>query len=372
MELSSLKPLFDRPGPWASVYVDTSRETEDARQLSRLRTRAVGGRLEEQGADPRTIQALLDALARLPVSGAPPGRALFAAGGEVVVDQPLAHPPPAVDTCWSALPHLAPLVTLAGDEPALLVAHLDRKGARFELWRLLEREDKGEVRGEEHLLHRAKRADWSSKHSDYKIEDRWEHNAGLVAEELERLCGRTDVDLIVLAGGTRERRYVHDRLPARLADIALETGPEPREVDLARAHDRWQRARIEAALDRFQSGRRQPGGDRHEGSGPGPAAEGVPAVLDAARRHQIDTLLVRPDALQGGREVWIGPLPDHVAVRRREVEAMGVEAPRAARADDALLRAAAATDARVLVLPEGTVAPAGGVGAVLRWSDESR
>ncbi|MGH3319088.1 MAG: hypothetical protein ACRDN9_02720 [Streptosporangiaceae bacterium] len=48
MNLSFLAPLYDRPGPYASVYLDTSRTVEDASHQMELRWRAVRGGLAEQ------------------------------------------------------------------------------------------------------------------------------------------------------------------------------------------------------------------------------------------------------------------------------------------------------------------------------------
>ena len=38
MELSFLRPLYARPGPWASVYLDASRDTADASSAHATRT----------------------------------------------------------------------------------------------------------------------------------------------------------------------------------------------------------------------------------------------------------------------------------------------------------------------------------------------
>ncbi|KRV49639.1 hypothetical protein AQ490_20205 [Wenjunlia vitaminophila] len=372
MELSSLKPLFDRPGPWASVYLDTARETEDGRRLFELRTRAVSDQLASLGADERTRQAVVRALRREPVSGTPPGRALFAKDGEVVAELPLNRSPALVDTHWSTLPHLGPLVDLIGDEPRLLVAHVDRRGARFELRTSLGHEPLGESRGERFPVHRTGRADWSSKHYDYKVEDRWDRTARTVAERVNELCGEADADLVVLAGDPRERRAVHDRLDELLPD-ALETGPEPRPEELDDLRRHWRQSRLATALDRFWAGRHLPAEEqRRPGMGPGAAAEGIRAVVLAARRRQLETLLVRPDALDGEAELWIGPDPEHVGLRPDEVEEMGVERPEPVDARDALLRSVTASDAEVLVLPDDATAPADGIGAVLRWTDRSR
>lgn len=58
-----------------------------------------------------------------------------------------------------------------------------------------------------------------------------------------------------------------------------------------------------------------------------------------------------------------------VAAGRAEARGWGFGRPEEARADDALLRACVAAGSEVLVVPEGMAGPAGGLGAVLRWSD---
>ncbi|MFE8938207.1 hypothetical protein ACFYNX_12035 [Streptomyces sp. NPDC007872] len=89
----------------------------------------------------------------------------------------------------------------------------------------------------------------------------------------------------------------------------------------------------------------------------------------AAREHQVATLLLGRDAPDASRPVWVGPGPDEVAAGRAEARGWGFGRPEEARADDALLRACVAAGAEVPVLPEGMAGPAGGLGAVLRWSD---
>src|SRR5690606_1554435 len=122
--------------------------------------------------------------------------------------------------------------------------------------------------------------------------------------------------------------------------------------------------------------------------------EGVPALVEAAREHRIDELLIRPDGPDAHREVWIGEDPDQVAVRRPDLKILGEQRSGPARADDALIRSAAMTDASALVVgadldrstqgdlnadrdsggtgdtPDRAAdddAPVGGLGALLRW-----
>ncbi|GHI29725.1 hypothetical protein Sdagh_14550 [Streptomyces daghestanicus] len=100
----------------------------------------------------------------------------------------------------------------------------------------------------------------------------------------------------------------------------------------------------------------------------------MPALVEAAREHRIDELLVIPDGPDTHREVWIGEDADQLAVRRTELKTLGEQNSWAARADDALLRSAVMTGAPAIsVLPalpdteDRQDTPVGGLGALLRW-----
>ncbi|MFE2188923.1 hypothetical protein [Streptomyces sp. NPDC059455] len=73
MRLGHLQPLYDRPGPWAGVYFDTTHPDESAAEEQERAAREASRRLEGQGAEP------------------------------------MSEPP-----CWSALPHVGPLLELTG------------------------------------------------------------------------------------------------------------------------------------------------------------------------------------------------------------------------------------------------------------------
>ncbi|TJZ57121.1 hypothetical protein FCH28_06560 [Streptomyces piniterrae] len=380
MELGFLKPLFDHLGPWASVYIDTTRATEDAQRQQKLRERSVASQLIDGGADPYTCRAVADRLAHEPTSGAPPGRAVFAAGAEVVLDIPLSVPPVRTEATWSLLPHIAPLPWLIGEEPACLVAYIDRTGADIELReaqrsKAVATANGKEWRGRGHRSIPADRYEW---HYRNKVENTWNETADIIADELARQWPESGAQLLVLTGDSRERRAVYNRLPEQLRAAAVEAengsrspGASKSVLDrqIAQACEEYARARLDEALNRFRAERGRPGehGPLGVDSSPGGAAEGVPAVVDAARSHQVDTLFLGQDASDGGRDVWIGPGVDQVAVQRGQARALGVSKPQRARADDALLRSAAAADAEVLLVPAGMQGPAGGLGAVLRW-----
>ncbi|MDI3403241.1 baeRF2 domain-containing protein [Streptomyces cavernicola] len=381
MELGFLKPLFERLGPWASVYIDTTRTTEDAQQQQKLRERSVASQLIDGGANAYTCRAVMDRLAHEPASGAPPGRALFATGAEVVLDIPLGVTPVPTEATWSLLPHIAPLPALIGEEPTCLVAYIDHTGADIELRETLRSQTVATANGKEWRGrgHRSVPADRHEWHYRNKVENTWNETADIIADELARQWPSNGAQLLVLTGDSRERRAVYNRLPEQLRAVTVEAenggrspGASKAVLDrqIAQACEQYTQAHLEEALNRFRAGRGRPGehGARGADSNPGNAAEGVPAVVDAARSHQVGTLLLGQNGADAGRDVWIGPGVDQLAVQRGEARAMGVSKPAPARADDALLRSAAAADAEVLLVPEGMQGPAGGLGAVLRWS----
>ncbi|MEU6178991.1 baeRF2 domain-containing protein [Streptomyces coeruleorubidus] len=368
MDLAFLHPLYEHPGPWASVYVDTSRHTEDTPHERQLTAQAMARQLADQGADEATCRAVQSAIEDLRHSSEPHGRALFARAGEVILDPPLARPPQGGDWAeWAPLPRVTPLLELAGEDPVCVVAYVDRKGADFELRSALGREEAGGVTGRQWPVHRTSSVDWSERHFQLRVENTWEHNAAEIADALAVCQEETRADLLILVGDDRERRSVHERLPKRLHDLVVEAphgiGSRLLDEDVERARAEHVRRRAAAELERFLAARNR------DDEGRAGAVEGVPALVEAARERRIGELLIRPGGPDAHREVWIGEDPDQVAVRRTDLKILGEQHSWPARADDALIRSAVATDAAALAVSEQEAqeAPVGGLGALLRW-----
>lgn len=375
MDLAFLNPLFERPGPWAAVYFDTSQVDENTPGHRELAAREVCRELAERGADQLTGHAVYEALSAYTHTSETAGRAVFASRGQVILDPPLTESPHGTRTFFSALPHVAPMLELAPEEPVCLIAYIDRKGADFELRSPLGALSVDVVEGaeadrEDWPLHRTASADWSERRFRARVENTWEENAAEIAEVLFACQEETRADLLVLAGEVRERRTVLDRLPPPLRLITVESahggraadsGKRLLDEDVARARKEHVRRRTEEDLDRLRTALAPSDGL------PG-AAEGVPALVEAAREHRIAELFVRPDGPDVHQQVWVGTKADQLAVRRTDMQYLGEQQPAAARADDALLRSAAVTGAEVLTVPrEAGDVPAGGLGALLRW-----
>jgi hypothetical protein len=288
----------------------------------------------------------------------------------VILDPPLTESPQGTRAFWSALPHVAPLLDLAPEEPVCLIAYIDREGAGFELRSPLGARAVDVVEGAES---EGATVDWSERRFQAKAENTWEENAAEIAEVLYARQEETRADLLVLAGEVGERRAVLDRLPPALRLITVESAHGGRaadsgnrllDEDVARAREEHVLRRTEEELDRFRAALAPSDGL------PG-AAEGVPALVEAAREHRIAELFVRPDGPDVHREVWVGAEPDQLAVHRTDAHFLGGQQPAAARADDALLRSAAMTGGEALTVHHEAGGhddvPAGGLGALLRW-----
>ncbi|WP_369203057.1 Vms1/Ankzf1 family peptidyl-tRNA hydrolase [Streptomyces sp. PU-14G] len=378
MRLDSLAPLLDRHGPWATAYVGTARATETAGDERRLTARAAGDELARQGAGAATVDAVTQYLETLSPRTQPQGSVVFATDGEVVLDLPLTRAPDRTQVCWSALPHLAPLPELTGENPLCLTARIDRTGADFELADARGTREAGQARGEDWPVHRTTTGEPSEKHFQLKVENTWESNAGVIADAIATRFRETGADVLVLSGDPRERRAVHEKLPERLRGVAVETSHGGRAAGSAtelldreteRARQEFVQRHTDDALSRLRAAH-TPGSPGPAGSTGADVAEGVPSLVEAAREHRVGTLVVRPGGSDRDREVWVGDSCDQVAVRRSELQYLGATEPVPARADDALLRSAAATDAEVLVASPQDDLPVGGMGAVLRWTHE--
>ncbi|MFD0368146.1 Vms1/Ankzf1 family peptidyl-tRNA hydrolase [Streptomyces sp. NPDC059071] len=370
MKLDFLEPVAHK-GPWASVYATTGPPDEASAERRELTWSELCRSLEEQGADKETTRAVREALDRVQPDTGQRGLALFAAEGRVALTRGLDRPPSVTEALWADLPHVTPLLEPVGQAPVCLVARVDRSGADYRVHGANTAEEAGSVEGRDWPLHKASSGDWSATHFDAAVENTWEENAALIADELADLCRAHGAAMMMLAGGARECHAVRERLPADLREITRISEHGGRaagaDTDLLMADVEAARMEMaaqgtEAVLDRFRAGRGD--GDRDR-----TAVEGIPAVVDAVRQHRVDTLLISPEGADSGREVWVGDAPDQVAVRRSEAESLGAGSPHAARADDALVLSAAATGGEAVMVPGDSSAdiPAGGIGALLRW-----
>ncbi|MFI7577769.1 hypothetical protein [Micromonospora sp. NPDC049497] len=110
--------------------------------------------------------------------------------------------------------------------------------------------------------------------------------------------------------------------------------------------------------------------DRYQArAGDGTAPTGLAEVVAALRRGQVDTVLL-VDGASSTDTLWISPDdPTLVAADEQTLRALGVRDPQRVRADGALLRAIAATDADLVLVGPDDAPLRHGIGAVLRHGD---
>lgn len=365
MDMSSLGELVRERGPFASVYLDASHDTEDAAKAMELRWRGVREELARQGADEATLDAL-EELALAPVVGKA-GRALIAARGKVLLDRVLPRPPAQVTARWSDLPHVLPLAGSLGPTVPHVVVLVDKVGADVHGY-AGETGGQGEVaaeevRGEEHPVHKVRGGGWSHLRIQHSVEETAKRNAAQVAQTVDRLVNKLNARLLILGGEVQARAAVCEELTPRCREVLVEvegaslaegTDDEAFDSAVQSLVAQYQYNSDHEVVERFAA---------ESGRDGGLAVQGLEPVVEALREANVAALLVADPEL-GGRTVWSGDHPAQVALRKSELSGLGIEHVAEHRADEVLPNAAAATGAQVLVAPGTDLFE--GVGALLR------
>ena len=365
MRLSMLRTLYDRPGPWASVYLDTSHDTEDGAKLVELRWRAAAESLTAQGCDAGTLAALESVVTSHPERPGRHGLALFATSGEVVLSRPLAAPPGREITDFGPLPHVMPLVAQLGEEVSYLRVVVDHTGGAIDSVGAGNLVQHHEVEGtEDYPVHKVPVGGWSALKAEHNYDLTWRRNAGDVAEAVVELAGRIDPEIIVVAGDPKSRPMLVSQLPERWRNRVVETdagsrgaGADPsalEDVTIQAVAERVAEHQQDV-LDRFRT---QAGRD-------GTAGNGLPAVVTALQRGQVDTVLMIDDP-SSTDELWIGAGPQEISTEQSDFEN-----PQRVRADAALIRTLACTDGAIVLVDPDEPGLSGGVAALLRYADTS-
>jgi Bacterial archaeo-eukaryotic release factor family 2 len=367
MDLSYLRPLFDRPGPWASVYLDATRAGENADHEVDLRWRALREQLESEGADQATLDAVATAIQEHPYQPGRYGLAVFAAEGEAVLVETLSAPPPSDHATFDVLPHAMPLVAARGEEVPYVKVLSDRTGADVTGLDVGGVARHREVKGSESFpIRKVNAGGWSHRRYQQGAEETWKRNAGDVAAAVTELAKTVGAEVIVVGGDMRTNPLVAERLPLRWRERVVVTDAGTRHEDgeahfddvtlqaIAEVADRHARE----AIDRYNAQR-----------GDGTTGGGLADVVMRLQRGQADTVLLIDDP-SSTDTLWISPDdPMLVAVDQFELRDSGINNPTEVRADEALLRAIVGTSAELVLVEPGEVELEHGIGAILRYAD---
>ncbi|MBW3668968.1 MAG: hypothetical protein KY443_07110 [Actinobacteria bacterium] len=358
-----LAEVLQAPGPFATVYLATVGDVDNAAQRSELRWRGVRDALADAGAPESTLEEI-DALVP---DAHHRGQCLsVVANGDGVLH--VEHHPeePKRDIGrWAPLPSLVPVLEWRQSSPPHLVVLADRTGAdvigfRRELPDVMR--EAGDQDGD--AVRKVHPGGWSQRRYQERAENAWEHNADAAAAEVARMAERIGARLIVAAGDVRALQLLRDALPRELADLlAAADGNRAPDGSAGTTADDAVRLVADAVardtvalIEKFREEKGQ--GDR--------AAAGAARTMEALAQGRVEVLLVDDDAMEDTPIAWFGPEPTMVGMTEADVKAFGVDTATAARLPDVAVRAALLTSAGVRVVP-GAVLDGDPVAAILRW-----
>ncbi|MFC3993763.1 baeRF2 domain-containing protein [Actinoplanes siamensis] len=348
------------------MYIDTSRETEDAAKAVELRWRGAREALAEAGCDPLTVRALQDAVLDRPARPGRHGLALFATAGEVVMRQAL-NAPPAENAVYDVLPHAMPMIAQMEEEIHYLRVTVDHTGGAIDSAVTGQLVRHHEIPGSaDFALHKFPGGGWASLKFQHNSELTWRRNAGDVADAVTELADRTGPEIVLVAGEAKSRPMLIAQLPDRWRDRVVETdvtGRAQGALDDATVLAVAERAEAhrQDVLDRFRS----------QLAHGGAAGNGLSEVVTYLSRGQVDTLLMIDDP-SSTEHLWIGPNPHELSDDPELLRESGIAQPALVRADAAMLRALAGTDASIMLVGPDEHDLEGGVAALLRYADARR
>jgi hypothetical protein len=370
MDLSFLRPLHDRPGPWVSIYLEATRDGENADEEVELRWRRLREQLAEQGADEATLNAVAAAVQDHPTQPGRYGLAVFANGGEVAMLEVLNTPRAPDEAYYGPLPHVMPLVAQRGEEIPYVRVLADRTGADVEGLAVGGAPRRQEVTGSEAFpLRKVHGGGWSHRRYLQAAEESWKRNAGDVATAAVELAESVGAEIIVVGGDVRAVQMFTGRLPKRWQHRVVATDAGSRhagadddgfdEITSSAIAEVAQR-HVAEAVDRYRAQ-----------LGDGTAGTGLTDVVTRLQRGQVDTVLLIND-VSSTDMLWIDPdNPTIVSVDDHVLRESGVSNPQKVRADAALLRAIAGTSANLVLVSPDDVELEHGIGAVMRYADGS-
>jgi hypothetical protein len=365
--LEAYTVLYRLPGPWCTAYVDAGTGTVDTLEAGDVRPVNARAQLEAQGASSADIIAMEHALKPAVGVPSPVSRFVLVRRGQIEVNEVLPGPLLMPERlAFGPVPDLLPLVKHRPEELSYIVAEVSREHGEIRRYRAGTGGPGSvqEVEGSSLHVHKFHGGGWSQLRFQHHTEDVWRRNADEVAGELDKVARSSGARLIVLAGDIRARGLVKENLSeasmALVSEVDSHThtaGADSADLEdqvKARVSEVWA-AEQQAVMDRLavQEGQANPG-----------AVHGIRAAVNSLQQAQVEVLILDDAALSEQSLLALDAEP-WIAAAREETLAAGLlgEAP----APAALLRAAALTDARVLLVPASVLPEGVDVAALLRW-----
>jgi release factor family 2 len=366
MDLERLRTVFETPGPYLTLHVDVSRDSEHAAEQIESRWTTIRHELERASVPASLVRQIDERIHENTHVSGEVRRTIVAAGDEVLLDDVQAgHNPNPEIVDVADLPDLAGWIDLEDQAYPFVLAVVDRTGGEVSAYRAASRDpvDEESVTGATYYITKVPEGDWAQKQFQQTAENRWHENAELVAEAVRAAALSDRARAVLVAGEVRARAEVVRALEAldhgfdRVIEVVAGGRAEGASDEAMWTEIHGHLRELVAAEDAEVSARLDQGRGRGEG-----VATGVDEVLDALVKGQVEQLVVDPAVLSEKN------------VKPGQYEGLPLPAPAADAdelpADRVLVAAAVLTGARLTVLP-ASMAHGGGASALLRWDDSA-
>jgi hypothetical protein len=364
MDTATLTPVFQAKGPFATVLLDVSRDSENAEHEHELRVRSVRESLTQQGAEESVVESVATLLGELVHRGSPFSRLVVANHDRVLLDEVAGVRTEDVHATWAPLPDLAPWIQHRDNQVTFVLAVVDHEGGDVAVYDsdVPEPREKTSAGGEDLHINKVPVGGWSALRYLHVTENVWIRNARDVAAEVNKHILRGE-RLVLLAGDPHSRPLVREALTETGVNdsttiIELETGNRAEDG----GDEAMQQAIKEAVYEHVVSRAVDVTREVTDRLGRDHAvATGVRDVADAFVRGQVDTLLLDPAPASA---LTVDP-DQHPGL------GLGAAVPQEPQpADRALVAAAVLTGAQVAAVPSAAIGGAP-VAALLRWDQDA-
>lgn len=365
--LKGYAELFRLPGPWCTAYVDAGTGTVDTLEAADVRPGNVRAELERLGASKADLDAVEEALQPETGVPAPVSRYVLVHQGRAVLNEVLPGERAVPEQIsLDPIPDLLPLVRHRPEEFPYVVAEVSREHGEIRLHYAGAGTPAStqEVQGTTEHVSKFQGGGWAHLRFQHHTEDVWRRNADQVAEEIDRVVSSSGARLVVLAGDIHARRLVQEQLSKASQGIlsVVDAHTHTAGADGSLLEDQVnQRVAQQWATEQQEIMERLA---MQEGQPNPESATGIGSVVHALQQAQVEVLIMNDSALT---ERTLLALDAEPWIATAEEESLGAGIVGKVPATAALLRAAALTDARILLVP-GPVLPEGvDVAALLRW-----
>jgi len=371
MDLSRTREIFERPGPFATVYLEAVQAGQNSAKQVELRWRDLKNQLQQAGADDKTLAALDDELAgERAGSVTEVGRVLVASSEGILFDDEVEGVGAAGDVAsWSPLPELGRYYRMQTGSVRTLLVIADQTGG--DLYQLIASFDEGArelaeetVKGDAlETVHKARGGGPGNRTRQNRHEMASYQNAEEVVAAIRSAASSFRPEIIALAGEVQGRQVVSSQLPKELSSITheIEAGSRAAGASESALEDELLRVVGTAATTREGEVRQR----FEEGKGHANAVEGFEPVLEAARTGAVDTLILVAGTEVPG-ELYVGSTPEAISTDPANLAQISDTTPVARPAEQVLLRTVGALGGQVQVLGGG-MELVDNVGAILRF-----